>query len=409
MERVETVVIGAGQAGLAASWHLGRLGCEHVVLERSRVAERWRGERWDSLMFQFPNWTIALPGLALARGDPDGFSHKDDIVRFLEDYRVAAKAPVRTAVAVRSLAPSATPGSYVLATDAGAIVARNVVVATGPYQRPHVPAIAADFPGTVVHVHARDYRNPATLPEGAVLVVGTGASGCQIAEELAAAGRRTLLAVGRHRRIPRRYRGRDVIYWRRELGDLDRLATAIPIAQRQPPPLVTGVGGGHDVDLRELATSGVILLGHIRGCDGRRIRLAPELRERLAEGDRAYAEFVARVDMHIARVRLDAPAAPGKPRQAADDPESVDAIDIAAEGIRSVIWATGYRLDLGWVRLPIFDADGQPMHRDGVTPAPGIYLLGLSWLRKQKSSFLFGVGEDAQFIAGEIAHRSRGR
>ena len=407
MEQVETAVIGAGQAGLVMSQRLNQLGHEHVVLERSRVAERWRTQRWDSLMFQFPNWTIALPGHSWAHDDPDGFSHKDVVVRFLEDYCATTGASVRTGVNVRSLAAASEAGRYKLDTDHGEITARNVVIATGPYQKPSVPAMASSLPRHIAQIHSSDYRNPAGLPEGAVLVVGTGASGCQIAEELLDCGKRVYLSVGRHRRIPRRYRGKDVIWWRRELGELDLTAEATPRSQRPPAPLVTGAGGGHDVSLRQFAARGAVLLGHVLGIRESRIVLAPDVHQFLAAGDRAYDNFTNAVDEYLARAGM-------ATLQSADEscPESgalavLDEVDIKAAGIGSVIWATGYRLDYRWVRLPIFDDAGEPMHRDGVTPAPGVYLLGLSWLRKHQSAFLFGVAEDAAYLADRIAHRSR--
>jgi len=406
MERVETVVVGAGQAGLVMSRQLRNHGCEHVVLERARIAERWRTQRWDSLMFQFPNWTIALPGHSFAHDDPDGFSLKDRIVQLLEDYCAAAGVPVRTGVNVRSLTAAPEAGRYKLDTDHGDITARNVVIATGPYQRPKVPELASSLPHQIVQIHASEYRNPAALPEGAVLVVGTGASGCQIAEELLGSGRRVYLSVGRHRRVPRRYRGKDVIFWRRELGELDQAAQATPKSKRQPAPLVTGVEGGHDVDLRQLAANGITLLGHVRGINGSRIVLAADVNQVLSAGDRTYAEFTDAVDEYIFRAGIEAAPRSDEPVSVSDAVDVLNEVDTEAAGIHSVIWATGYLRDLSWVELPIFDAAGEPAHRDGVTPAPGIYLLGLPWLRKQKSSFLFGVAEDAEYLAEKIAQRS---
>ena len=408
MERVETAVIGAGQAGLVMSRQLRHRGCEHIVLERARVAENWRTQRWDSLMFQFPNWTVALPGFSYAHHDPEGFSGKNQIIQFLEDYCVATRACVRTGVNVRSLAAASETGAYRLDTDQGEIVARNVVIATGPYQRPKIPALAADLPRQIAQIHASEYRNPAALPEGAVLVVGTGASGCQIAEELLCVGRRVYLSVGRHRRVPRRYRGKDVIFWRRELGELDQTAAAMPNSERLPAPLVTGVGGGHDVDLRQLAINGVTLLGHIRGVNGSRIVLAPDVNQVLSAGDRTYADFTDAVDRFVDRTGIEAASSSLQPISASGTVEVLDEVDAEAAGIRSVIWATGYRLDFTWINLPIFDAAGDPAHADGLTTAPGIFLLGLSWLRKHQSSFLFGVGEDADYLAEKIAQRTFG-
>jgi len=408
MEHVETVVVGAGQAGLAVSYHLSRLACEHIVLERTSVAERWRTQRWDSLMFQFPNWSIELPGHRYEGIDPDGFSHRDAIVRFLEDYRTRIAAPVRTSADVTMLRPAARPGRYALATDHGEVEACNVVIATGPYQRPKLPQLASRVPSGIVQVHAGEYRNPGELPSGAVLVIGTGASGCQIAEELMEAGRGVFLAVGRHRRIPRRYRGHDVFWWRRELGHLDMRAEDTPVERRMPPPLVTGVHSGHDIDLRAYAASGMTLLGHVRDWRDHRIALALDLDETLRNGDDAFVAFTVAADTHVARTGIDAPFdAPLARPDTSAVAESVAELDLRAASIRSVVWATGYGFDFGWVALPIFDFRGQPVHRRGVTAAPGVYLLGMPWLAKAKSSFLYGVGEDAEFIAERIAGTPR--
>ena len=409
-ETIDTVVIGGGQAGLAMSYHLRRLGREHVILERARVAERWRTQRWDSLRFQFPNWSIELPGLAYAGSEPDDFAPRDDVVRFLEGYAAWIEAPLSTSVNVLSLRASANSGHYDVVTDRGDLRARNVVIATGPYQRPRVPAIAPGFPAEVAQVHASEYRNPQALPPGAVLVVGSGASGCQIAEELIVAGRQVYFSVGRHSRVPRRYRGRDVFWWRRELGHLDRTTASTPKARRVPAPLVTGVGGGHDIDIRRYAGSGMTLLGHVRSAGGGRIALDPDLEQNLALGDSHFADFTREVDDYVQRSGIDAPPAEGEARATAASvpPQAVDELDLRAAAVGSVIWATGYSLDFGWVELPIFDRLGDPAHRRGVTAAPGVYLLGLAWLAKQKSSFLCGVGEDAEFLASHIPSRATG-
>ena len=402
MERVGTVIIGAGQAGLAMSYHLGRLGAEHVILERARVAERWRTQRWDSLMFQFPNWSIELPGRRYSGSDPNGFSHKDQIVKFLEDYCKSIAAPIRTGVTVSALRADSHAGRYVLVTDHGELEARNVVIATGPYQRPKIPQLSSGFPGHVVQIHAGEYRNPAALPGGAVLVVGTGASGCQIAEELLEAGRRVYLCVGRHQRIPRRYRGRDVFWWRRELGHLDRTAEATPKEQRMPASLVTGVNGGHDINLRQFAARGMTLLGHLRGIDDSRIVLDSDLEDTLRAGDQVYDKFKSDVDDCVTKAGIDAPRMPDDADQPRECLESTRELDVRASAISSVIWATGYARDFSWIKLSIIDELGELVHRRGVTQAPGVYVLGLAWLHKRKSSFFYGVGEDAEYLAERI-------
>jgi putative flavoprotein involved in K+ transport len=402
-ERVETVIIGAGQAGLATSLHLSQRRCEHLVLERARIAERWRTQRWDSLCFQFPNWGLELPGHPpYAGGPPDAFAHRSEVWRFLEEYAKAVRAPLRCGVEVTALRSDGNRG-YRLITPHGTLRARNVVVATGPYQRARVPPLHHGVPASVLQVHAGEYRNPTSLPDGSVVVVGSGASGCQIADELVEAGRRAYLCVGRHQRVPRRYRGRDAFWWRRELGMLDQTAAEVPPERRLPPPLVTGVHGGYDVDLRQSAARGLSLLGRLQGVDDRRMYFADDLDAQLRAGDRSLDEFLATVDRHIERTGLDAPSIPERAQPVRSQIRSPPQLDIRAERIGSVIWATGYRLDFSWVELPVFDAAGEPVHTRGVTALKGLYFLGLPWLYKRKSTFLAGVGEDAAFIADAIA------
>ena len=406
MEHVDTLVIGGGQAGLAMSRALRERGCEHVVVERARIAERWRTQRWDSLHFQFPNWSIGLPGFAWSGGDPHAFAHKDAIVRFIERYAAHIRAPLRTGVEVTTLAPAADGKRFRASTGDGGIVTRNVVVATGPYQKPRVPSLARAMPGRLLQLHASAYRNPAQLPPGAVLVVGSGASGCQIAEELLASGRRVFLCVGRHLRVPRRYRGHDAIHWRRELGLLDQTIDVTPVAERRTVPLVTGIGGGHTVDLADYARDGMTLLGHLVAAEDERLRFAADLAESLAEGDRSHDAFLAAVDAHVAQVDPDCAAADVAPCGPRPPPTSPLDLDLARECVASVVWATGYRYDFDWIRFPVF-ADGAPLHHRGITAVDGLCFLGLPWLHKRKSSFLAGVGEDAEHLAQHISQRPR--
>ena len=405
MDVVETVIVGGGQAGLAMSYCLTQLGVEHVIVERARVAERWRTGRWDSLMFQFPNYSIELPGRAYAGSNPDGFSHKDEVVSFLEDYCASIRAPIRTGVNVLSIRPAPQPGRYEVVTDHGNLVARNVVIATGPHQRPRTSPFSAGLSTGVVQLYANEYRNPDALPTGGVLVVGSGNSGCQIAEELLESGRRVYLAVGRHRRAPRRYRGQDMYWWRRALGLLDQTVDAFPQGRRRRAPLVTGVRGGHDVDIRHYASLGMTLLGHVRDIRDGRVAFAPDLEETLRDGDKSFAEFTLAADEYIrtSNMRADFPQSEVTPSQSTVTLRAIDQIDVRSEKIGTVLWATGYTFDFEWVKLPIFDERGTPIQRRGVTALSGIFFLGLRWLYKQKSSFLYGVGEDAEYLAAQIA------
>jgi len=408
-ERHETVIVGGGHAGLAMSRALTIRGRPHVVLERARLAERWRSERWDAFCFQFPNWSLALPGQPYDGADPEGFSTRDEVVAFIERYAAAIAAPLRTGVTVLALRPALRrePGraGFHLETSHGPMEAANVVVATGPYQHPAIPAGGAALPPRILQVHSSAYRNPGRLPPGAVLVVGSGASGCQIVEDLLAAGRRVFLAVGKHRRFPRRYRGRDMFWWMERMGALDQTLEERPEARARPNPLVTGVGGGHDIDLRDYAARGVRLLGRVEAVEGTRLRLADDVDAQIARGDEGVAAFVRSVDAYVAQAGLVAPEEPVPAPGPLPSGERLRALDLDAAGITSVIWATGFRRDFSWIGLPVLDAAGEAVHRRGVTDCPGLYFLGLPWLHTLKSSVLCGVGRDALHLAEQIAAR----
>ncbi len=408
-ERIETVVIGGGQAGLTMSHCLSQRGIAHVVLERHRIAERWRSERWDSLRFQFPNWAMRLPDFHYSGDDPDSYAHRDEVVRFIEAYANHIRAPVRTGVNVRSLRRDLTSDRFLLDTDMSTIEADNVVIATGPYQKPVIPPAAEGLGGTF-QIAASAYRNPAQLPPGAVLVVGAGASGCQIAEDLMQAGRRVFLSVGPHRRVPRRYRGKDIIWWINALGLDDKIADEN--STRHAPLIISGANGGRTIDLRAYAASGMTLLGRVIGARDGSVTFAPDLAANLAAGDESYANFIRNADAFVAQsgLELAEEAAPGvrHPEPRSD----IGRIDLRASGIGTVIWATGYHYDFDWIDLDVFASTDAvspriPVHRRGVTQTPGAYFLGLPLLYKTKSSFLSGVGEDAAYLADHIATRHR--
>lgn len=408
IEHVETLVIGGGQAGLTLSHMLGRRGCQHLVLERARIAERWRTERWDGLRFQFPNWSVGLPDFPFRHDDPDGFATSPEIVAFLTEYADFVGAPVRCGVAVTRLRWRADKSGFVAETSGGTVEAKNVVVATGPYQRPIVPALLTQE-SSLFQIHASTYRAPDQLPPGAVLVVGSGASGAQIAEELLRADCRVYLSVGHHRRMPRRYRGRDLIWWLASLG-LDQT----PVEKRGPDkslPLITGAYGGHTIDFRQLAAEGITLLGRLIGVNDGTLEIAPDLADSLASGDRAYAGFLDLVDAHITRQGMAMPDDPDA-RAVRPDPvclaEPLHRLGLRDAGIGSVIWATGYACDFSWIELPVMNGAGEPVHRGGITDVPGLYFIGLQWLSKMNSSFLSGVGEDAARLAEHIAARRVG-
>jgi putative flavoprotein involved in K+ transport len=372
------------------------------VLERNRIAERWRSERWDGLHFQFPNWSIRLPDFPFRHDIGDAFASKAQIVEFLDLYAAFVAAPLRCGVTVTALRQRVGKPTLIADTSTGSIEADNVIVATGPYQRPKIPPLLHDERG-LFQLHASAYRAPDQLPSGAVLVVGAGASGAQISDELARAGRKVYLSIGRHRRMPRRYRERDFIWWLEILGLYDT-----SVEQRGPPlpqPLITGAYGGHTIDFREYAARGIVLLGRVISAHHGVLDIAPDLAENLACGDAALEDFLDAADRHAEIEALDLPHDPAA-RRRLPDPDSVAspilALDLARCGIGSIVWATGYLPDFGWIELPVLDENGAPLHRQGITTVPGLYFLGLQWLAKMKSSFLSGVHEDAARLADRI-------
>lgn len=393
-ERHDTIVIGGGQAGLAMSAVLRRRGREHVVLERNRIAERWRGERWDSLRFQFPNWTLELPGVRYCGNDPDGFASSELVVNLIEELAVGAPVCEHTPV----LSLSHDGRGFLVTTDIRRMEARQVVIATGPFHRPRIPAVADLVPASILQTDAVRYRNPDALPDGAVLVVGCGASGTQIADELREAGRRVFLAVGRYRRVPRRFRGHDAFAWLTWLGRFDQPIDTFPNREYPVTTVFSGVNGGYDVDVRAMAASGVRVLGRIVGGADGRLGLAGNANQVLDEADAAYRLFVesARDLAPTLDVELgpdDAVMPHGKPV-----PE-LSEIDLVREGVTTVIWAVGYDYEYPWLDLPVLDARGQPAQRRGVTAVPGLYFLGLHWMHTFKSGTVFGVERDAEYLA----------
>lgn len=399
---MDVIVIGAGQAGLAMSRCLTRRGVEHVVLEQGRVGERWRRERWDSFTLLSPNWQTRLPGHAYAGPDPDGFMTGREVAAMLADYAAQTGADVREGVTVRAVDPD--PAGWRVRTDRGDLVATAVVVATGDLDRPVVPALAADLPADVAQLHTRDYRRPEQLPPGGVLVVGAGPSGQQIADELARAGRPVHLAVGRHKCLPRRYRGHDTYWWMDRMGTLVRTRASLPDPSAVRTPNAVLTGGTRDLDLHRLVADGVVPHGRLVGVGDGVARFDDTLPAMVAEAEQNAVRFRARVDGFVARTGLDAPAEPARlPRPAPW--ASTAAAELDLSGIAGVVWATGFRRDFSWVHAPVLDAAGEPIHERGVTAADGLCFLGLKWLHHRSSSFLDGVGADAEFLADQVAAR----
>jgi putative flavoprotein involved in K+ transport len=401
-QEIEVLVVGGGQAGIAMSEHLGLLGVPHLVLERDRIAERWRSWRWDSLVANGPAWHDKFPGQEFSI-DPDGFASKDQVADYLVTYAEKIDAPIRTGVEVSSVRRNSGGPGFRVETSDGTIQARFVVAATGAFQRPIIPAVVPDS-AAINQIHSSSYRNPQQLPEGAVLVVGAGSSGVQIADELQQSGRQVYLAVGPHDRPPRSYRGRDFCWWLGVLGKWD--ASAPPRGAEHVTIAVSGAHGGNTVDFRDLASSGITLLGMAGPFDNGVMQFAPDLKTNIENGDANYLSMLDEADAYIARNNVDLPEEP-QARVFGPDPDCVTdpigELDLAEAGITSIIWAVGFAYDYGWLQVDAFDEKGKPQHQRGVSAEPGVYFLGLPWLSRRGSSFIWGVWHDAKFLADQIA------
>ncbi len=407
-EHVETVVVGGGQAGLAVSYHLSQQGRPHTILEQaSRPAEAWRNHRWDSFTLVTPNWTVQMPGAEYQGDEPDGFMPREEVVAYLEDYIERFSLPIQYGVRVSSVEQNGA--GYLVRTDEATVVASNVVIATGLYQQPNVPAFGANLPQEVQQLHSGQYRNPEALPPGPVLVVGSAQSGGQIAEELYQSGHKVYLCVSSAGWGPRRYRGQDIVQWMNRAGFNDVTVDKLPSPKMRfaASALVSGKDGGHTLNVHQFARDGVVLLGRIQSAHAGKIRLAPDLKESLAKSDKFKADLLKRIDDYIERNGLDVPPAALPEQRDGYDAEVIAELDIEAAGISSVIWATGYKFDFGLVRLPVLDGDGYPIQKRGVTDYPGLYFVGMPWLYTAMSGLLFGVGDDAAHIVADIAGKEQ--
>lgn len=386
------------------SHHLRQRGREHVILERRRVAERWRTERWDSLRFLLPNRWLELPGKSYAGTDPDGFVHHSEVLRFVLDYATEIQAPVRTGVEVTSLSRGEDSGYYSLDTSHGPIKARQVVIATGPFQRTLIPDFAREIPPSVVQIDATGYRNPQQLPPGAVLVVGSGNSGCQIADELLRSGRRVFLAVSRHNRVPRRYRGQDVIWWYENLGRFDVPIDSFPGRRHPPTTLMTGIDGGYDLSPRFCGSAGATLVGRVLGITDGTLALGDDAANLLAAAEKSHAGFIEAADALAATPGNSFEFGPKEspPPLPPFPVDNIRGLNLREENIGTVIWASGYGFTFDWVKLPIIDAKGIPIQQRGVTICPGVYFLGLHWMHTFRSAILAFVGRDAAYLADHM-------
>lgn len=399
----DTLIVGAGQAGVAMSEHLSKLGIAHLVLERNRIAERWRTGRWDSLVANGPAWHDRFPGLEFDDVDPDGFAPKERVADYFEAYAKKFNAPIRTGVEVKSVVRNVGRPGFTVETSEGVIEASRVVAATGPFQKPVIPAIAP-HDERLLQIHSADYRNPQQLPAGAVLVVGAGSSGVQIADELQRAGKQVYLSVGAHDRPPRAYRNRDFCWWLGVLGEWDQ--AAMKPGREHVTIAVSGAHGGRTIDFRGLAHRGMTLVGVTESFNDGVVTFKQDLVANLQRGDENYLALLDAADAYVERNGLDLPLEP-EAREMFADPECVKNplrdLDLREAGVTSIIWATGFAVDYSWLKVAALDAQGKPVHQRGVSSEPGIYFLGLPWQSRRGSSFIWGVWHDAKHVADHIA------
>ncbi len=403
IEKIEALIVGAGQAGLAMSGHLREGGVPHLVLERGRVAERWRSERWDALVANGPVWHDRYAGMEFPGFGPEEFVPKEKLADAFVAYAEKIKAPLRCGVEVKSVVKNLGHRGFRVTTSQGVIETNYVIAATGPFQKPVIPKLVPASSG-LQQMHSTAYRNSGQLPQGAVMVVGAGSSGAQIAEELMRTGRRVFLSVGPHGRPPRRYRGRDYCWWLGVLGKWDLLAP--PEGKEHVTIAVSGADGGKTVDYRYLAAEGMTLVGRTEKFHNGTLHFAADLVRNIAMGDADYLSVLDEADAYTARNGLNLPEEP-EARIFRPDADCIkhpfSELNLVKENITSIIWATGFTTDFGWLQVDAFDAEGKPKHQRGVSSEPGIYFLGLPWLSRRGSSFIWGVWHDARYIADQIA------
>lgn len=403
---VPVVIVGAGQAGLSASWHLCRAGVSHIVLERHTRFHAWKAQRWESFCLVTPNWQCRLPGFPYSGNDPEGFMLKDEIVDYVEGFADSFDAPLQEGVTVRRVM-RAEDGTFEVDTDKGGWTAQHVIVASGGYDRPVAPSFAAELDPSIAQLHTRDYGSPDDIPEGRCLVVGTGQSGVQLMEDLRIAGRQVSLAVGPAPRSPRKYRGRDATDWLHEMGYYGRTIAEQPdprATEAKTNHYMSGRDGGHEIDLRKFALNGLPLYGSVTGMAGTEITFAPDLEKNLDEADKSYIGIRDMIDNYIADHGIDAPSEPPFKKLWRPDGETAK-IDASEEGITSVLWCIGFRPDYSWLKVPCLDITGRPVHTRGICDESGIYFLGLGWLHTWGSGRFLSVGEDAAHVAATVMRR----
>ena len=404
-EKIDTIVVGAGQAGISMSEHLSLCGIEHLVLEKSRVAEAWRTARWDSLLTNGPAWHDRLPSMAIPT-DPGAFPHKETIADYLVAYSEQLKVPVRTGVEVKAVRKLTRQLGFLVETSVGDFEVMNLVAATGPFQRPVIPPIVPEVP-SLKQLHSYDYKNPSQLPEGAVMVVGSGASGAQIADELNNAGRKVYLSMGRHERPIRYYRKVDSGFWSGATGEWNITQTSIDA--KNVPIAISGLHPRRSIDFRRMAAEGVVLLGSAEAYANGRIRFKNNLKDNIEYGNNSYLRALKRVDDYVEYNGLPVPEDPAAheiPPPTIYETDPILEIDPTEVNLTSIVWATGFARDYSWIKLDIFNENHNPMHQRGVGKEPGIYFLGLPFQGNRGSSFIFGVWHDAKYLADHISIRN---
>ena len=402
IEKIDTLVIGAGQAGIAMSEHLSNLGISHLVLERDQIAERWRTARWDSLVANGPAWHDRFPNMEFS-SDPDGFPGKEEVADYFVAYAEMINAPIRCGIEVQEVRKNKNKPGFVVTTSEGKIEAINVVAATGPFQKPVLPNLVSEGEG-IMQIHSNTYKNPDQLPDGGVLVVGAGSSGAQIADELLRVGKKVYLSVGPHDLPPRSYRGRDFVWWLGVLGKWE--ASAMESGMEHVTIAVSGAYGGQTVNFRRMAAKGMILVGRTESYKDGVLHFANDLGENISKGNANTFSILDEADAYIERNGLDFPEQPDA-RIVDPDPQCVTEpileLDLKPSEITSIIWATGFTADFSWLKVDAFDGEGIPKHERGVSSETGIFFLGLPWLSRRGSSFIWGVWHDAKYIADQIA------
>jgi len=401
----ETIVIGGGQAGLACSYFLTKKNRDHIVLEKSaNPGNVWRADRWDSFTLLTPNWAFQLPGDEYSGPNPEGFMPREEIIEHFDRYVERYQLPIQYQTQVTSVELHSGDRRYQVKTGNTILFADHVIIATGLFQTPKLPGFHQTISADILQLHSGQYRNPQSLPPGAVLLVGSGQSGCQITDELVEQGRKVYLSVGSAGRAPRRYRGKDVFEWLLLSGFFDQRVENLPSpkAKFRANPQVSGRNGGKALNLHQFARDGAVLLGHVLDGNGHHIRLAPDLKENLTRSDDFEKEIIRMIDNYIEKSGLDVPAEKLPELRDGFDSPLITELDLREAGISTIIWAAGYSFDFSMVHLPVFDQDGYPLQTRGVTGYPGLYFVGLPWLHKYKSGLLVGVGEDAEYVVSQI-------